>query len=75
MCGEVDNICVCEGVDSVNMYVWKDWVNCLYIMCGGVESVNMYEEVDSVFIYVYYVKEWIVYLYIFGGLDSVCMYV
>lgn len=21
MCGEVDNICVCEGVDSVNMYV------------------------------------------------------
>lgn len=66
---------MCVGVDSVNMYVWKDWVNCLYIMCGGVESVNMCEEVDSVFIYVYYVKEWIVYLYIFGGLDSVCMYV
>lgn len=21
MCGEVDNVCVCEGVDSVNMYV------------------------------------------------------
>lgn len=45
-------------------YVWRE-----------VESVYMCEEVDSVFIYVYYVKEWIVYLYIFGGLDSVCMYV
>lgn len=50
-------------------------MNCLYIMCGGVESVNMCEEADTVFIHVYYVKEWIVYSYISGGLDSVCMHV
>lgn len=52
----------------------------------GVESVYMCEEADSVFLYVYYVKEWIVYscicrgmdivyTYISGGLDSVCMHV
>lgn len=65
MCGEVDNICVCVGVDSVNMYVWKDWVNCLYIMCGGMENVYMCEEVDSVFIYDCVLYE---------GVDSVFMY-